>query len=492
MRAIKRLVFAAAWLGILFAIFEVGLRIAGFRASRVFPPLEFVAFETGPEALTFLERDPRLFWRLRPSSILPTYASGGFERTTSRGMRGIELPATKDDFEVRVAILGDSCAFGFGIAQRRTMAGAFERRMRAGGRNVSIINAGVPGYTSLQSLRRFERDVLPLEPDIAVFYTGHWNDFGPAVGKPDHEKDASSFAAEPREPFIGIRTLQLVGKWTAPIAERLRARRTAWYREQFEEGQPPDGVRVPLARFRSNLERFVQLARSRGVQPVLLLGPAPEETRRWFPIDEYHEAMRAVALEQRVLVVDPADDLERAGVDDDLFDDWIHPSVVGHRALARRLYHALGHESRSKLYDPTLAAFEAIEDGAGLTRRDLRDACVARLVSDGASTEGESIVAQGERGFEVAPGATLRLDGALESARCEARLRIDSAEVVRIRVGLGESDAILFEGDVDGVKRLQGIELGTFFESDFRILVQNLDAAGGSGIEVSGELVYAD
>jgi lysophospholipase L1-like esterase len=76
----------------------------------------------------------------------------------------------------RVAILGDSYVFGYGVDQDETFPAQLERKLRSSGRAVDVLNAGVPGYGARLERILLEKDVLPLHPAL-VFVAVFENDF---------------------------------------------------------------------------------------------------------------------------------------------------------------------------------------------------------------------------------------------------------------------------------------------------------------------------
>ncbi len=109
--------------------------------------------------------DPDLDWRLNAG-----YRGPG--TTINRaGFRGPELASDRSARRL-VAALGDSCTFGTGVTDGETWPAALENLL---GSPWAVVNAGVPGYTSSQCLRRLERDVLPLHPEGIVIEV-LWND----------------------------------------------------------------------------------------------------------------------------------------------------------------------------------------------------------------------------------------------------------------------------------------------------------------------------
>jgi lysophospholipase L1-like esterase len=100
-------------------------------------------------------------------------STGNFSHN-SYGFRGPEFPLTKPAGGLRVVLLGASTVYGIFVKDTETAATQLQQRLRdwLPTRPVEVLNAGVPGWTSLQTVQNLERRVLPLDPDIVVIMDG--------------------------------------------------------------------------------------------------------------------------------------------------------------------------------------------------------------------------------------------------------------------------------------------------------------------------------
>jgi len=73
--------------------------------------------------------------------------------------------------EIRILALGDSLTAGFGVAIESSFAARLERALRAEGRDVKVINAGVSGDTTAGGRARLEW-ALYGHPDVAIVELG--------------------------------------------------------------------------------------------------------------------------------------------------------------------------------------------------------------------------------------------------------------------------------------------------------------------------------
>ena len=101
-------------------------------------------------------------WALRPGA---RYVGRGGETITvnARGYRGPEHPERPAPGVTRVLMLGDSVAFGSGVADDETFSALLDARP-----DVEALNLGVDGYGTDQALLRLRREGLAFHPHVVV------------------------------------------------------------------------------------------------------------------------------------------------------------------------------------------------------------------------------------------------------------------------------------------------------------------------------------
>jgi lysophospholipase L1-like esterase len=110
-------------------------------------------------------RVPRPNYRLHARNVSVTINSLGF--------RGHEISRERPPRTLRIACLGGSTTYcGEASCDEATWPQQLEdelARIHSDVR-VEVVNAGIPGYTLEESLKNLERRVLPLEPDLLIYY----------------------------------------------------------------------------------------------------------------------------------------------------------------------------------------------------------------------------------------------------------------------------------------------------------------------------------
>jgi hypothetical protein len=127
--------------------------------------------------LTGLFKDDPVFHHLPPPYYKGMMQSpGDFDlrfTTNNRGMRGPgDYAYGKDPGVFRVAVMGDSFAFGVGVEAEQTASSELERLLNAGhptaGRRYQVYNFGVNSFSPLLEYIYLKKEVIRYRPDIVV------------------------------------------------------------------------------------------------------------------------------------------------------------------------------------------------------------------------------------------------------------------------------------------------------------------------------------
>jgi len=147
---------------VVFVALEVGCRM-----YEVIKPLV-----SEPEPM-LISPDPYLQMKLTPNF---RSAPGKFPvvHINSLGFRGHEVTREKSPGTFRVVCLGDSFAYGHDNDDEMTYPALLEKelRQRLPGRQIEVINAGVPSYVSFQILANLAENILDLDPDLVILLPG--------------------------------------------------------------------------------------------------------------------------------------------------------------------------------------------------------------------------------------------------------------------------------------------------------------------------------
>jgi lysophospholipase L1-like esterase len=131
------------------------------------------AASADPEHLILLDIVQPSPWRDLVYDLVPSL-QGRFEgaryRSNSLGMRDVEIAVPKPPGVFRIALLGDSFSFGWGVEVEQCYANLIETQFGelVAGRRIEVLNLGVPGYNTAIEAACLEHKALAMQPDLVL------------------------------------------------------------------------------------------------------------------------------------------------------------------------------------------------------------------------------------------------------------------------------------------------------------------------------------
>lgn len=304
----------------------------------------------------------------RPHPYLPFLLPSNFqhknERLNSLGYRGDDFTLEKPEGEFRILCVGGSTTYDDAIDDYRlSYPYQLERELSALGFKVRVINGGVPGYQSYDTLIRYAFLSSYLQPDLMINFDGV-NDIATRMVWPTahYLSDNTGFRA-PYYPnrlqtFLrGSAFLNMVMVVTGAVEARPTYANDLGvffsphnldfeFNRQLAEGTYPSGVfnqiaaidilaENPPVYFKENLRHLIGMASSDGTKVVLMTfvcmstaenskGPGGRDF--YFGITQNNDAVRRLALETSSPLIDLA---ELYPSDETLWADGIHNNERG-------------------------------------------------------------------------------------------------------------------------------------------------------------------
>lgn len=297
------------------------------------------------------------FLKYVPSS---NYANGP-NLHNDLGFRGESIDLSNDNGTLRIVCLGASTTYSDGVKDyKESYPYLLQSKLRAKGLNLEVINAGVPGYSSYQSLQNFYLRVTNLKPDYVILYQG-FNDLQNRLVWPPEAFNINGLSNNPQacnvppfwESLSCIRIPLVLLKYSKPhfsinaLVQTPESFKALEYHDQLVSGTYPTGIfkevtvdsmlRVNTARhFEKNTRQLIQLAQSSGTKVVLStlvyssnfdeVAPQFGRTEYQQGVIEHNEIIRKLSREFDLTLIDLASTFE---VHTDLFTDGIHFTLAG-------------------------------------------------------------------------------------------------------------------------------------------------------------------
>jgi lysophospholipase L1-like esterase len=305
--------------------------------------------------------NPRLRFELRPGSAVRAEVD---YRVNAEGLRGAETTVEKPAGVRRVAVVGDSIAFGYWVADQDAFPRQLEALLNeAGGAQgrVEVLNFGVPGYNLDQEIEALRAKALAFAPDLVVV-AFCLNDleglFSYELGLvQDRAARGRSLSGRLRELFLGR---SLVFSWVEYRLSELEARRSfVRARNPLEGPLYAEAVEEQRAALEGKLAVLRSLLAARGIPGVVVVFPVLGAKLERYPHRELHRAVVEAAESAGLAAVDL---LDCYGAYDfrELRVDVVHPSPLGHRVAAHAVRDALcarGWLCRATPAGPSCAAY---------------------------------------------------------------------------------------------------------------------------------------
>ncbi|MHC4661502.1 MAG: SGNH/GDSL hydrolase family protein [Planctomycetota bacterium] len=263
----KKILFALLTLLALFLLVEIGVRILDL-ARGVDPSTRLLT-----RARIFYSH-PFLNVELRP----------GTKQSGSMGFRGHDVSVPKPAGKIRIFCLGGSTTYGHGLPAEKSYPAQLDMLLKEKfpGRDMEVVNAGVPTYCSLSSLINLQCHILPLQLDIICVYHGA-NDMWPIMSpdfKPDYTHfykdypDDSAFdAAAGRGTFSKIlecsRLFQILRYKYTDFRKKQGIIYYAMHQPRDKWAQETKVSEQGIENFRRNIKSIVAVAREHKVKVVL-------------------------------------------------------------------------------------------------------------------------------------------------------------------------------------------------------------------------------
>jgi lysophospholipase L1-like esterase len=285
--------------------------------------------------------NPRLQFELRPNAS--AHAEVDYH-ISAQGLRDREIAEEKPAGVRRIAVLGDSIAFGYWVDEKDAFPRQLERLLSSapGADRVEVLNFGVPGYNLAQETEMLRERALRFAPDL-VMVALCLNDL---EGADSYEYGLVMDRRARRE------------SWTGRVYERLLDHSVlfAWIeyrrgemeaRREFVRARDPWSGPLyaeTAAQLETNLAaRFRTIAAlldGAGIPGVVVVFPAFGQKFERYRHHEFHELARRAAMRHGLGVVDLLDCYR--GYDfRDVRVDIVHPSPLGHRVAAHGVADAL-------------------------------------------------------------------------------------------------------------------------------------------------------
>ena len=293
------------------------------------------------------EEVPPKAWQMQPHHYLnyalnPDYKTD-LTKHNSFGFRGAEIQLEKPDSLFRIVCLGGSTTYSAYIGDdNKAYPFLVEQKLKLqyDYKNIEVINAGVPGYNSWESLINLQFKVLDLNPDMIIVYHGT-NDVHPRFIPPQYYRGDNSGRRKQWEyPQISIYDRSALLRFLRRhMGITTQVGLETMITPVFKEGPVDQFTNTktleqnPPIYFERNLRNMVAIAEAHGVKAVLatwaytpLKGDYASTSHYIKGFQEGNELIKTLGIELDIPVYDFAAEMPQ---DLEYWEDGRHVSYKG-------------------------------------------------------------------------------------------------------------------------------------------------------------------
>ena len=289
---------------------------------------------------SFIEEHP-----IRGFSLKPNFKNNLYQ-INSQGFRGNEFPKHFKPQDQVIVAIGESTTFGWQVKNQQSypayLMQYFADKQQANDHLTYVINAGIPSYTSSQTLLYLKEILSNKEIKVDVILVNiMWNDIWYSSIKNWH-------------PDILVH--QQAPAWLTWLTKHSRLVHWFIMDKGSEQGLIDIKNNAALRQYEQNLRAMILLAQENNtkllfVEPPFDLDHLPKEGLKEFQVryskpfflqqaKQYRQIMHKVAKEENIMVINHSLSLDQLH-QKTLFLDLLHPTAEGNAIMARDIYNAL-------------------------------------------------------------------------------------------------------------------------------------------------------
>jgi len=268
----------------------------------------------------------------------------------SNGFRDKDYTYKKPSNTFRIAVIGDSFTFGWGVEQDETYPEILEQKlnvMKPNNLKYEVLNFGFPNGNTIQEVEILKTKVLDYSPDLVIigFY---YNDIEGIAKKNKSSETKNMFTViynldqflSEKSRFFSYLKFKLQN--TKPIVSIFHKTSTVPYvLNLFEENS------TIFVAFKASLQKIGDLTRENNISVLLVVHPLLTNVNNPYPLSEIHRKVRNLAEDEGFSVLDILDYLDgriRSELRLKTMYDW-HPNFIYYNITANAIYETLIKEN---------------------------------------------------------------------------------------------------------------------------------------------------
>jgi GDSL-like Lipase/Acylhydrolase family len=279
------------------------------------------------------------YYKLKPNLKAIPFA-GILLSSNEYGFRDRKMSLARREGVYRIAVMGDSWGFGWGVEYDETIVRRLEKRLRERypGRNIELLNFSIPGHNMNDHYYMLKNEVLRFQPDRVLLLL-HLNDIEqtPAAG----QEEAGAHSEEPawRRASRFVEEFEitqlLLARLLQPLAIRLGLPNRGFV-DHFLWEYSPQGPY--LANYEERLDGFLALARKAHLEVSVFLLPLPLARSRPYQLQPVDDVVEKIFAARGVAVTELLDSYSQHAKDELVIHvNDHHPNPFASKLLAEEI-----------------------------------------------------------------------------------------------------------------------------------------------------------
>ncbi len=251
--------------------------------------------------------------------------------------RDREFNLAKGENEVRIAAIGDSLTYGYGIKDvNNRFSNLLESKLKAAGKNVSVYNFGIPGIDTEEEVDVYTNNVRAFNPDIVVWQY-YLNDIQPK----DKGESAKIFQDSGKRSQI-VAKLSDLSYFFDFLYWRFNSKYAKTFNNLNGSYEAQYANEVKFNRHKEIISKFSDQMHADGRKVIVVIFPLLNLVGNNYPLRDVHNQLDATFRAKNVEVIDLLDSLDGKKGSDlvaSRFD--AHPNELVHAIAASKLFDAV-------------------------------------------------------------------------------------------------------------------------------------------------------